>query len=50
MVLRRVRGIRRLALVGVNDLHEPADLLAADDDALHRLRDHSGRPPRAAGH
>ena len=37
MVLRRVRGIRRLALVGVNDLHEPADLLAADNDALHHL-------------
>ena len=37
MVLRRVRGIRRLALVGVNDLHEPADLLAADNDALHCL-------------
>ena len=32
-----VRGIRRLALAGVNDLHEPADLLAADSDALHRL-------------
>ncbi len=37
MVLRRVRGIRRLALVGVSDLHEPADLLAADDEALRRL-------------
>ena len=32
-----MRGIRRLALVGVNDLHEPADLLAADDEALRRL-------------
>jgi CelD/BcsL family acetyltransferase involved in cellulose biosynthesis len=37
MVLRRVRAIRRLVLIGVNDLHEPADLLAVDNDALHRL-------------
>ena len=37
LVLRRMRGIRRLALVGVNDLHEPADVLAADDEALRRL-------------
>ena len=32
LVLRRIRGIRRLALIGVNDLHEPADFLAVDDD------------------
>jgi CelD/BcsL family acetyltransferase involved in cellulose biosynthesis len=37
MILRRVRGVRRLALVGLGDLHEPMDLLSSDDDALNRL-------------
>ncbi|HTU27344.1 MAG TPA: GNAT family N-acetyltransferase, partial [Pirellulales bacterium] len=37
LVLRRVRGIRRLTLGGVNDLHEPADFLAADEAALREL-------------
>jgi len=37
LVLRRVRGVRRLAVVGVNELHEPADLMATNDETLHRL-------------
>ena len=37
LVMRHVRGVRRLAPVGLSDLHEPMDLLAADADSLHRL-------------
>jgi CelD/BcsL family acetyltransferase involved in cellulose biosynthesis len=33
----RVRGIRRLTLAGVHELHEPADLLWEDPQALSRL-------------
>ena len=36
-MLRRVRGVRRLAPVGLSDLHEPMDLLAAHAEALDRL-------------
>lgn len=35
--LRRVRGLSRMALVGLSDLHEPMDLVAADQAALERL-------------
>jgi CelD/BcsL family acetyltransferase involved in cellulose biosynthesis len=37
LVLRRVRGMRRLAPLGLSDLHEPMDLVASDADALERL-------------
>ena len=37
LVLRRVRGVRRLAPMGLSDLHEPMDLVAADSDALDHL-------------
>lgn len=33
----RVRGVRRLLLAGVGQLHEPADLIADDQRALERL-------------
>lgn len=46
MASRRVAGIARRVMLGVDEQHEPMDLLAADPDALEALAGLLARDPR----